>query len=62
MDITDLNRSPKYGVLWLCELELVRCRRDVAVLQCWRKLAWGGLIRFSDDSPTTGKTSVAKMS
>jgi hypothetical protein len=20
MDITDLNRSPKYGVLWFCEL------------------------------------------
>jgi hypothetical protein len=20
MDITDLNRSPKHGVLWLCEL------------------------------------------
>jgi len=24
MDITDLNRSPKYGVLWLCELAFLR--------------------------------------
>jgi FkbM family methyltransferase len=24
MDITDLNRSPKHGVLWLCELAFVR--------------------------------------
>jgi FkbM family methyltransferase len=24
MDITDLNRSPKYGVLWLCEIVFVR--------------------------------------
>ena len=24
MDITDLNRSPKYGVLWVCELAFVR--------------------------------------
>jgi FkbM family methyltransferase len=23
-DITDLNRSPKFGVLWLCELAFVR--------------------------------------
>jgi FkbM family methyltransferase len=23
-DITDINRSPKYGVLWLCELAFVR--------------------------------------
>src|SRR5215831_9588663 len=24
MDITDLNRSPRYGVLWLCELAFLR--------------------------------------
>jgi FkbM family methyltransferase len=24
MDITDFNRSPKYGVLWLCELAFLR--------------------------------------
>ena len=24
MDITDLNRSPKHGVLWLCEMAFVR--------------------------------------
>lgn len=24
IDITDLNRSPKYGVLWLCELAFLR--------------------------------------
>lgn len=24
VDITDLNRSPKYGVLWLCELAFLR--------------------------------------
>jgi hypothetical protein len=24
LDITDLNRSPKYGVLWLCELAFLR--------------------------------------
>ena len=24
MDITDLNRSPKHGVLWLCELAFLR--------------------------------------
>jgi FkbM family methyltransferase len=24
LDITDLNRSPKYGVLWLCELAFIR--------------------------------------
>jgi FkbM family methyltransferase len=24
MDITDINRSPKYGVLWLCELAFLR--------------------------------------
>jgi FkbM family methyltransferase len=24
MDITDLNRSPKYGVLWFCELAFLR--------------------------------------
>jgi FkbM family methyltransferase len=24
MDVTDLNRSPKYGVLWLCELAFLR--------------------------------------
>ena len=24
MEITDLNRSPKYGVLWLCELAFLR--------------------------------------
>ena len=24
IDITDLNRSPKYGVLWLCEVAFVR--------------------------------------
>jgi len=24
MDITDLNRSPKHGVLWLCELAFIR--------------------------------------
>lgn len=24
MDITELNRSPKYGVLWLCEMAFVR--------------------------------------
>jgi len=24
MDITDLNRSPKYSVLWLCELAFLR--------------------------------------
>ena len=24
MDITDLNRSPKYGVLWVCELAFIR--------------------------------------
>lgn len=24
MDITDLNRSPKHGVLWLCEIAFVR--------------------------------------
>ena len=24
MDITDLNRSPKHGVLWVCELAFVR--------------------------------------
>jgi FkbM family methyltransferase len=24
LDITDLNRSPKYGVLWLCEVAFVR--------------------------------------
>ena len=26
MDITDLNRSPKHGVLWLCELAFLRDR------------------------------------
>jgi len=25
IDITDLNRSPKHGVLWLCELVFLRC-------------------------------------
>ena len=24
MDITDLNRSPTHGVLWLCELAFLR--------------------------------------
>jgi hypothetical protein len=24
IDITDLNRSPKHGVLWLCELAFLR--------------------------------------
>jgi FkbM family methyltransferase len=24
VDVTDINRSPKYGVLWLCELALLR--------------------------------------
>jgi len=24
MDITDMNRSPKHGVLWLCELAFIR--------------------------------------
>ena len=24
LDITDLNRSPKYGVLWLCEVAFLR--------------------------------------
>ena len=24
VDITDINRSPKYGVLWLCELAFLR--------------------------------------
>ena len=24
LDITDLNRSPKYGVLWLCELAFLK--------------------------------------
>lgn len=24
IDITDLNRSPKYGVLWLCEVAFLR--------------------------------------
>ena len=24
IDITDLNRSPKHGVLWLCELAFMR--------------------------------------
>ena len=24
MDITDLNRSPKHGVLWVCELAFLR--------------------------------------
>ncbi len=24
IDITDLNRSPKYGVVWLCELAFLR--------------------------------------
>ena len=24
VDVTDLNRSPKYGVLWLCELAFLR--------------------------------------
>lgn len=30
MDITDLNRSPKHGVLWLCEVAFVR--KDSALL------------------------------
>jgi FkbM family methyltransferase len=30
IDITDLNRSPKYGVLWLCELAFLR--RDSPLL------------------------------
>jgi FkbM family methyltransferase len=25
VDITDFNRSPKYGVVWLCELAFLRC-------------------------------------
>jgi hypothetical protein len=24
IDITDLNRSPKHGVLWLCEMAFLR--------------------------------------
>lgn len=24
MDVTDLNRSPKHGVLWVCELAFLR--------------------------------------
>ena len=24
VDITDINRSPKFGVLWLCELAFLR--------------------------------------
>ena len=24
VDITDINRSPKYGTLWLCELAFLR--------------------------------------
>ena len=24
IDITELNRSPKYGVLWLCEVAFLR--------------------------------------
>jgi hypothetical protein len=24
VDITDINRSPKYGVLWLCEIAFLR--------------------------------------
>jgi hypothetical protein len=24
VDITDINRSPKYGLLWLCELAFLR--------------------------------------
>ncbi|ACB77157.1 FkbM family methyltransferase [Opitutus terrae] len=25
IDVTDLNRSPRHGVLWLCELAFMRC-------------------------------------
>jgi len=29
IDITDLNRSHKFGVLWLCESRLLRNRRPL---------------------------------